>query len=64
MIRKVMVDEASKLNVTVPESHYKNLIRKISATFKNLTFLHYQHNKVLVDPSSLKMEDIYSYSEL
>ena len=58
MIRKVMVDEASKLNVTVPESHYKNLIRKISATFKNLTFLHYQHNKVLVYPSSLKMEDI------
>ena len=57
-IRKVMMDEASKLNVNIPGPHYKNLLRKISATFKDLNFVHYQHNKVLVYPASLKMEDI------
>ena len=57
-IRKVMMDEASKLNVNIPESRYKNLLRNISATFKDLNFVHYQHNKVLVYPASLKMEDI------
>ena len=35
-IRKVMVDEASTLNVNIPESHYKNLVRKASATVKDL----------------------------
>ena len=54
-IRKVMMDEASKLNVNIPESHHKNLLRKISATFN---FVHYQHNKVLVYPASFQMEDI------
>ena len=34
--RKVMIDEASKLNVNIPESHYKNLVTKISATFREL----------------------------
>ena len=57
-IRKVMMDEASKLNVNIPESHHKNLARKISATFKDLNFVHYQHNKVLMYPASLKMEDM------
>ena len=56
--RKVMMDEVSKLNVTIPESHYKNLVRKILATFKDLNFVHYQHNKVLMDPASLKTEDM------
>ena len=33
-IRKVVMDEASKLNVNILEAHYKNLVRKISATSK------------------------------
>ena len=57
-IRKVMMNETSKLNVNIPESHYKNRVRKISATFKNVNFVYYQHNKVLVYPASLKMEDV------
>ena len=57
-IRKVLMDEASKLNVSILESHYKNLVRKISATFKDFNFVHHQHNKILVCPASLKVEDI------
>ena len=52
------MDEASKLNINIPESHYKILVRKISATFKDLNFVHYQHNKLLVYLPSSKMEDI------
>ena len=57
-IRKVLMDEASRLNVNIRKSHYKNPVRKISATFKDLNFVHYQHNKFLVYPASLKMEDM------
>ena len=57
-IRKIIMDEASKLNVNIPESHHKNLVRKISVTFKYLNFVHYQHNKVFMYQTSLKMEDM------
>ena len=57
--------QASKLNVlNIPESHYKKLVRKISTTFNDLNFVHYQHNKVLVYPASLKMEDMVIQNEM
>ena len=58
-IRNLMSSEARRLNVNIPESHYKNLLRKMSSKFSNqLNFVHYQHNKVLVYPGSLKVEDL------
>ncbi len=58
-IRNLMSSEARRLNVNIPESHYKNLLRKMSGKFSNqLNFVYYQHNKVLVYPGSLKVEDL------
>lgn len=33
-IRKLLCDEANKLGIDVPQSHSKNLVRKISSMFK------------------------------
>ena len=46
--RKVLADEAERLRVAVTQSQYKNLLRMISSKFKELEFMNYRHNKVLV----------------
>ena len=57
-IRKVLADEAERLGVAVTQSQYKNLLRMVSSKFKELEFINYQQNKVLVYPSNLKMESL------
>ena len=39
MIRKIMSDEAQKMGIEIPQSDYKNLIRKISNRFEELQFV-------------------------
>ena len=57
-IRKVLADEAERLGVAVTQSQYKNLLRMISSKFKELEFINYQQNKVLVYPSNMKIESL------
>ena len=54
-IRKVL---AERLGVAVTQSQYKNLLRMVSNKFKELEFINYQQNKVLVYPSNLKIESL------
>ena len=44
--------------MAVTQSQYKNLLRMISNKFKELEFINYQQNKVLVYPSHLKIESL------
>ena len=57
-IRKVLADEAERLGVAVTQSQYKNLLRVVSNKFKELEFINYKQNKVLVYPSNLKIESL------
>ena len=57
-IRKVLADEAERLRVAVTHSRYKNLLRMISSKFKELEFINYRQNKVLMYPSNLKIESL------
>ena len=59
-IRKVMQDKANKQAIEIPQSDYNNLIRKLSNKFKELRFVHQEHNKDLVFPAALKIEDLVS----
>ena len=47
-IGKLLCDETNKLGIDVPQSHSKNLVRKISSMFEELQFTSYQQNKVLL----------------
>ena len=60
MIRKIMSDEAQKMGIEIPQSDYKNLIRKISNRFEELQFVQKSPNNVLVYPSTIKIEDLVS----
>ena len=53
-----MSDEVEKIGTELSSSRYKNLLRKISTLFKELNFVHQSHNKVLVYPNNLKVEDL------
>ncbi|CAB3994854.1 Hypothetical predicted protein [Paramuricea clavata] len=57
-VRNVLSDEADKLGVVVTQSQYKNLLRLISNKLEQLVFLNYQQNKVLMYPSTLKLETV------
>ena len=59
-IRKVMQDKANKQGIEIPQSDYNNLIRKLSNKFKELRFVHQEHNKDLVFPAALRIEDLVS----
>ena len=48
MIRKIMSDEAQKVDIEILQSDYKNLIRKISNRFEELQFVQNSPNNVLV----------------
>ena len=58
-IRKLMQDKANKQGIEIPQSDYNNLIRKLSNKFKELRFVHQEHNKVLVFPAAFKIEDSF-----
>ena len=49
-----MSDEAQKMGMEIPQSDYKNLIRKISNRFEELQFVRKSPNNVLVYPSTIK----------
>ena len=55
-IRKVLADETERLGVAVTQSQNENLLRMVSTQFKELEFMNYQQNKVLVYPTNLKIE--------
>ena len=57
-IRKVMADEAEKLGICIQQSQYKHLLRLVANKFPDLEFINHQQNKVLVYPSTLKMEKL------
>lgn len=57
-IRKVMANEAAKLGFSISQSQYKNLLRVVSNKFPELEFINYQQNKVLVYPSTIKLETL------
>ena len=57
-IRKLMSDEAKRLDINIPDSHGNNLIRKLSSMFEEFQFVSYQHNKVLVYPCTLDMQTV------
>ena len=59
-IRKIMQEESKIQGVEIPLSDYNNLIRKLSNKFEELRFIHQEHNKVLVFPATLKVEDLVS----
>ena len=59
-IRKIMQEESKKQGIEIPLSDYNNLIRKLSNKFEELRFIHQEHNKVLVFPATLKVEDLVS----
>ena len=59
-ITKLMQDEANKGGIEIPQSDYNNLTRKSSNKFKELQFVHQEHNKVLVFPTALKTEELVS----
>ena len=55
---KLLFDEAEKLGISVPDSHSKNLMRKLSNMFEELQFVSYQHNNVLVYSITLEMQNV------
>ena len=55
-VRNVLSEEADRLGVELTQSHYKNLLRLVSKKFEQLVLLNYQHNNVLVYPSTLKLD--------
>ena len=57
-IRKLMQDKANQQGIEIPQSDYNNLIRKLSNKFKELRFVHQEHNKALVFAAALKIEDL------
>ena len=59
-IRKIMQEESKIQGLEIPLSDYNNLIRKLSNKFEELRFIHQEHNKVLVFPATLKVEDLVS----
>ena len=59
-IRKLMQDKTKKRGTEIPQSDYNNLIRKLSNKFKELRFVHQEHNNVLVFPVALKIEELVS----
>ena len=56
-----MQEESKIQGIEIPLSDYNNLlIRKLSNKFEELRFIHQKHNKVLVFPATLKVEDLVS----
>ena len=57
-----MSDEAQEMGIEILQSDYKNLNQKISKRFEELKFVQKSPNKVLVYPSTIKIEDLVSES--
>ena len=49
-----MSDKAQEMGIEIPQSDYKNLIRKISNRFEDLQFVQKSPNNVLVYPLPFK----------
>lgn len=58
VVKELFLNKASELGVNVPESHKKNLMRKLSSMFPELNFITYQYNRVLVYPSTLAIDKV------
>ena len=63
--KELFLNKASELGATVPESHKKNLMRKLSNMFPEINFITYQYNKVLMYPNTLpKDKAVLDFFEL
>lgn len=59
LIKNLMHDEASNLDFEMPQSHYKNIVRKLSSRFQDqLHFVHVTNKTILVYPHSLTINEL------
>ena len=57
-LREALINEATKQNVNLTEATKTNLLRKILSQCDNFKSLTYNHNKVLIIPTTLQVEDL------
>ena len=57
-LREALINEATKQNVNLTEATKKNLLRKILSQYDNFKSLIYNHNRVLIFPTTLQVEDL------
>jgi hypothetical protein len=58
IVKELFLNKACELKVTVPESHAKNLLRKLSNLFPEINFISHQYNKVLMYPNTLFLDKV------
>lgn len=59
LIKNLMHDEASNLDFEMPQSHCKNIVRKLSSRFQDqLHFVHVTNKTILVYPHSLTINEL------
>ena len=56
VVKELFLNKASELKVTVPESHSKNLLRKLSNLFPEINFISHQYNKILMYQNTLSTD--------
>lgn len=52
-VKKLFLNKARELGVTVSKSDKKNLMRKVSSMFPEINFITHQYNKMLMYPNTL-----------
>lgn len=52
-VKKLFLNKARELGVTVSKSDKKNLMRKVSSMFPEINFVTHQYNKMLMYPNTL-----------
>ena len=57
-LREALINEATKQNVNLTEATKKNLLRNILSQCDNFKSLTYNHNRVLIFPTTLQVEDL------
>ena len=52
-VKKLFLNKATELGVTVSKSNKKNLMRKVSTMFPEINFVTHQYNKMIMYPNTL-----------
>ena len=52
-VKKLFLNKARELGVTVSKSDKKNLMRKVSNMFPEINFVTHQYNKMIMYPNTL-----------
>ena len=52
-VKKLFLNKARELGVTISKSDKKNLMRKVSSMFPEINFVTHQYNKMLMYPNTL-----------